>query len=66
MTSHTAFRISNRVSGQDLGTYEATGASDALQRMAEAAGYDSVEHMGEIADGGSADLVVDEIVVEEG
>ena len=59
------YRIANRTSGLDLGTYEATSAAGAIQRMAEAAGYSSAAEMDEVTDSDSADLDVAEETVTD-
>lgn len=60
-TTTRLYRISSTISGQDLGTYEATSPEDALDVMARAAGYADATEAGEVTGDDGDDLLVEAI-----
>jgi hypothetical protein len=58
------YRIENRLSGADIGEYEAETGRDAVEAMARDAGYPSFAAACE-ATGGDADEALAELRVEE-
>jgi hypothetical protein len=56
------YQISNRISGQDLGVYDADSELAALTAMARDAGYTSLAEMDEVT-GGHGDLIVAEVTI---
>jgi len=55
------FTITNKVSGADLGTYTASSAAEALDLMAQDAGYESQAAALAVTGGDGSDLVVEEV-----
>lgn len=60
------YSISNRVSGADLGTYEAESKAAALDAMAREAGYESHAAACEVTGEDGGDLVVVELETRNG
>jgi hypothetical protein len=54
------FTITNKISGADLGTYTASSAAEALDLMAQDAGYESQAAALAVTGGDGSDLVVEE------
>jgi hypothetical protein len=59
-----AYRIINRRSGLDLGTYQGRTESEALEAMARDAGYPSYREMAEVAPVAEGDLQMIEVSAE--
>jgi hypothetical protein len=60
-----AYRIINRRSGLDLGTYQGRTESEALEAMARDAGYPSYREMAEVAPVAEGDLQMIEVSARE-
>jgi hypothetical protein len=55
------YRIVNTMSGQDLGTYEASSKADALEQLAKFAGYQTFAEACETTSDDGRDLEVTEV-----
>lgn len=55
------FSIHNKISGEYLGTYDATDVRHAILAMALAAGYSTIEEMIKVA-GDDDDLLITEVM----
>ena len=61
----TTYRITNTISGQDLGTYTATSEAEALNAMARDAGYADANEAGHVAEVKAGELLVEDVTATE-